>query len=106
MEKNKKLKSNGKKIQTQISEISSDKDKKEFIILNEKEAKGYCVNKFDNGDVYLGYNINNSRNRHGFYSYFKNSKAYESRYYFGQWKSDLRHGLGIYLWSNFSYALH
>ena len=95
MEKNKK----GKKIKTQISEIPSSEDKNEFIIMNEKETKGYCVNKFDNGDIYLGYNINNSRNHHGFYSYFKNSQTNESRYYLGQWKSNLRHGLGIYLWS-------
>ena len=99
MEKYKKIKSKEKNIKKHVSEISSRKDKNEFIILNEKEAKGYCVNKFDNGDVYLGYSINNSRNRHGFYSYFKNSQTNESRYYLGQWKSNLRHGLGIYLWS-------
>ena len=100
MKKDKKIKSKEGRINSQNSEKSFDKDNnKESFVLNEKKDKGYCFNKFDNGDIYFGYNINNSRNLQGFYSYFINPKNDKSSYYLGQWKSNLRHGFGIYLWS-------
>ena len=84
------------KIHKKKKKVKKKKIKKEnkLNIFNKEEIKGYSVNKFPNGDIYLGYAINNSRNNNGLYYY---NSIFAPKYYLGQWQNNLRHGFGVYL---------
>ena len=77
------------------------KAKNKLNIFNKEELQGYCVNKYQNGDIYLGYTINNIRNNNGLY-YYNNNNSFIQGYYLGQWKNNLRQGLGIFIFGKFS----
>ena len=72
------------------------------VVNGEFKRDGYCLNTYSNGDEYLGYYINDVRNKQGLYIYkpkFETgNKILLRQYYFGLWENDIKQGKGIYLW--------
>jgi hypothetical protein len=64
------------------------------------EREGFCLNTYENGDIYFGYFSDNERNRHGIYSYKPKlqNEFLLSEHYYGLWKDDQKDDHGIYLW--------
>jgi hypothetical protein len=64
------------------------------------KREGYCLNTYDNRDIYFGYYLNDLRNKKGIYSFcpIKDAKNLYTQFYYGSWENDLYNGYGIYLW--------
>lgn len=64
------------------------------------KREGYCLNTYENRDIYFGYYKNDLRNKQGIYSFCptKDDKYLYTQFYYGLWENDLCNGNGIYLW--------
>ena len=86
-------------------------------MLNDKfEREGYGLEKYNNGDIYLGQFESDLRSENGIY-YFNSEKNendninninIKAECYMGQWKNNLKNKYGIYIWleepeNNFEY---
>ena len=64
------------------------------------KREGYCLNAYENRDIYFGYYKNDLRNKQGIYSYCptKDDTYLYTQFYYGSWENDLCNGFGLYLW--------
>jgi hypothetical protein len=64
------------------------------------KREGYCLNVYENRDIYFGYYKNDLRNKQGIYSYCptKDDTYLYTQFYYGLWENDLCNGFGLYLW--------
>ena len=64
------------------------------------KREGYCLNTYENRDIYFGYYKNDLRNKQGIYAFCptKDANFLYTQFYYGLWENDLYNGYGIYLW--------
>lgn len=90
----------GKKIKRYIFQNLDDNFPFIGVVNGSFKRNGYCINKYENGDIYFGYYKKDLKDKNGFYSYnpIIEGKFRLNEYYFGSYENDLKNGKGIYLW--------
>jgi len=90
----------GKKIKRYIFQNSDNVLPFSGVVNGSLKRNGYCINKYENGDIYFGHYKKDLKDKNGLYSYnpIVDGKFRLSEYYFGSYENDLKNGKGIYLW--------